>query len=414
MSNNIQNDWRKQIIFCSMVFIMISLFLPRSFLSISLAVFIIISFLHKSHLQQFRHFLSSYLLLGMTLLFFVPFVSGIWSQDKQEWMDVLLIKLPLLLLPISFAGPINFSKKEWERLAFIFFILVTIGTLWSISQYFMDMNRIHEGYLKSKMIRAPLDDDHIRFSWMVSVSIILAGWIFILKREKFSKFYFFLFLIVETWLVIYLHILAARTGIFCLYAMLLFLAGWFLFKRSKPRMGFGIIILLVVLPLASWFIFPTFQNRIKYVLYDFSYISKSTYLPGSNDGRRFFSIKAGLNILSDNPLIGVGFGDIRNEMNRWYGDNVPRMLEKDRLYPSSEWLVYGVGCGIIGVFIFTVVILIPFFTRYHRNQILWLLLNISVLLSLLFDIGLEVQYGVFLYSFIVLWWWKWLQSQKTI
>jgi O-antigen ligase len=414
MGNNIQNDWRDQIIFFSMVFMIISLFLPRSFLSISLALFIIISFLHKGQLKQLQHFLSSPLLSGMTLLFFLPLVSGIWSQDKQEWMDVLRIKLPLLLLPIAFAGPINFSNKEWERLAFIFLIVVTIGTFWSISQYFMDMNRIHEGYLKSKMIRTPLDDDHIRFSWLVSVSIILGGWIFLLNRKTYSKFYFSLFLILETWLVIYLHILAARTGIFCFYAMLLLLAGWFLFKRSKLRAGIGIIILIVVLPMASWFIFPTFQNRIKYVLYDASYIRKSTYLPGSNDGRRYFSIKAGLNILSVNPVIGVGFGDIPDEMNTWYGDNIPQMLEKDRLYPSSEWLVYGVGCGIIGVIIFSAVMLIPFFTRNNRNQILWLLLNVSVLLTLLFDIGLEVQYGVFLYSFIVLWWWKWLQSQKTI
>jgi O-antigen ligase len=414
MSNNIQNDWRQQIIFCSMVFMMISLFLPRSILSISLAVFIIISFLHKNLLQQFRYFFSSSLLLGITLLFLVPFVSGIWSQDKEEWMDVLRIKLPLLLMPIAFASPFNLSKKNWERLANIFILVVTIGTLWSISQYFMDMNSIHEGYLKSKMIRTPLDDDHIRFSWIVSIAIVLAGWIFVLNREKFSRVYFSFLLIVAIWLIIYLHILAARTGILCLYAVLLFLAGWYLFKRSKLSAGIGITILFITLPIASWFLFPTFQNRIKYILYDASYLTKSIYLPGSNDGRRFFSIKAGLNIVSDNPIIGVGFGDIRNEMNEWYGVNVPQMLEKDRLYPSSEWLIYGMGCGIFGVIIFSAVMLLPFFLPNHRKQIPWLLLNITVILTLLFDIGLEVQYGVFLYSFIVLWWWKWLQSQKTI
>ena len=393
---------------------MFSLFLPRSFLSISLSVFLIICFLHKSHRQQFRNFLSSIILPGMTLLFLLPLVSGLWSQDKQEWMDVLRLKLPLFLLPIAFAGPIHFSNRKWEQLAIIFLLVVTIGTLWSVSRYFMDMNRIHEGYLKSKMIQTPLDDDHVRFSWLVSVSIILAGWIYKLKRERITKFYFYLFLIVETWLIIYLHILAARTGLLCFYAMLLFLAGWLLFKRSKLRMSVGILILIVVLPIAAWLIFPTFQNRIKYVLYDASFISKSTYLPGSNDGRRFFSIKAGTNILSANPVIGVGFGDIRHEMDGWYDKNVPQILERDRLYPSSEWLVYGAGCGIIGIIIFSTVMLIPFFTRYYRNQILWLLLNISVLLSLIFDIGLEVQYGVFLFSFIVLWWWKWLQSPKTI
>jgi hypothetical protein len=31
-----------------------------------------------------------------------------------------------------------------------------------------------------------------------------------------------------------------------------------------------------------------------------------------------------------------------------------------------------------------------------------------VAFSFLFDIGLEAQFGVFVYAFIVLWWWKWL------
>ena len=264
------------------------------------------------------------------------------------------------------------------------------------------------------MISTPLDNDHVRFSWLVSISITLGGWLFIEKKTIVSRFYVSLFVIIEIWLIIYLHILAARTGILCFYAMILFLAGYLLFKRSKIRTGLAIVILVVSLPIISWFVFPTFQNRIKYVLYDASYILKSSYLPGSNDGMRFFSIKGGLNILSHHPVIGVGFGDIRNEMNAWYENNIPEMLDKDKLYPSSEWVVYGAGCGIIGVIIFSIVMLIPFFTRYHRNNVLWLLLNISVFLSLLFDIGLEVQYGVFLYSFIVLWWWKWIHSQKPI
>jgi O-antigen ligase len=90
------------------------------------------------------------------------------------------------------------------------------------------------------------------------------------------------------------------------------------------------------------------------------------------------------------------------------------MLGKDKLIPSSEWLMYGDGCGWLGMMIFTFVMLIPFFIRNHCAKIVWLLLNVSATLTFIFDVGLEVQYGVFLYSFIILWWWKWLQSVKTI
>ena len=32
------------------------------------------------------------------------------------------------------------------------------------------------------------------------------------------------------------------------------------------------------------------------------------------------------------------------------------------------------------------------------------------IVGFVFDIGLEVQFGIFIYSFIVLWWWKWLKQ----
>ena len=48
-----------------------------------------------------------------------------------------------------------------------------------------------------------------------------------------------------------------------------------------------------------------------------------------------------------------------------------------------------------------------------ENKLLWWLLNGTAAFSFLFDIGLEVQFGVFIYSFIILWWWKWLNVEKV-
>ena len=413
MLNKIQNDLRQKIIFFSMGFMLVSLFLSRGMLSISLISFVIISLFHKHVGAQFRRFLSSPILWGMSLLYFLPLVSGLWSADKESWLNIMRIKAPLFFLPLAFAMPLNFSNKDWERLAFIFLLLVTGASFWSMWQYVIDMEGIHKGYLHAKVIRTPLDDDHIRFSWIVSMAILLACWQFILKRKTESKIILCFLIIMIAWLTIYLHILAARTGLLCFYAMLLISAGWFLIKRSKPILSMMIVVLVIVLPFVSYFIFPTFQNRIKYIIYDASYFRNSSYLPGSVDGSRYFSIKAGIDILKQNPVIGVGFGDIRKETNAWYAARVPQMLEKDKLIPSSEWLLYGDGCGWLGMLIFTFVMLIPFFIRNHCAQIVWLLLNVSATLTFIFDVGLEVQYGVFLYCFIVLWMWKWLQLLKT-
>jgi hypothetical protein len=41
------------------------------------------------------------------------------------------------------------------------------------------------------------------------------------------------------------------------------------------------------------------------------------------------------------------------------------------------------------------------------------MINITAGFSLLFDIGLEVQFGVFVYSFIVLWLYQWLSRNVS-
>jgi O-antigen ligase len=169
--------------------------------------------------------------------------------------------------------------------------------------------------------------------------------------------------------------------------------------------------LIIAMPIAAWLLFPTFQNRIRYNFYDLSNIQENKYVPGANDGNRVLSLKAGWNVLQQHPF-GVG-GDVVQETFEWYGRNVPQMSESEKLFPSSEPLMYGGFAGWVGLFMFITIMLLPFFERVKKNYPFWLLLNFIMAFSFLFDIGLEAQFGVFIYAFIVLWWWKWFNTSST-
>jgi O-antigen ligase len=169
----------------------------------------------------------------------------------------------------------------------------------------------------------------------------------------------------------------------------------------------------LLLPLAAFLFLPTFQNRVKYFVYDYDFIKKGTYLPGANDGARMQSYRAGLSLLQNAPF-GVGAGDVRDETNTWYAANLPRMVPTDRLLPSSEWALYGGFAGWPGIVLFTLVMLLPFYFTPPHHRVFWWLLTGTLALSLMFDVGLEVQYGVFIYSFFVLWWWKWFSASQQM
>jgi len=267
--------------------------------------------------------------------------------------------LPLLFLPLAFAAPIQFSKKKWDRLAFIFIALVAAGSLWSMFHYVTNVAIINHGYLYAKTLITPLKDDHVRFSWLVSVVILLAAWLWIKKRKGYNILGWLLPVTI-IWLIIFLHILAARTGLISFYLIVFFSSLWFLYKKINPGYAIILLAIIIVLPFIAYRVLPTFQNKVKYFLYDQTYFKDAHYLQGSNDAVRIISINAGWNIMNEHPATGVGFGDIFTETKKWYGIHYPEMIETDKIYPSSECLMYGAGIGWTGLLIMIGVIIISF------------------------------------------------------
>lgn len=411
MLNKLHNEWRSAIIFILLIALMVALFASRGILSTVTIVFIIYSFLHKEIKSQFRVFFRTPLLWSMSLLFFIPLLTGLWSDDKQQWMAVMRIKLPLLLMPLAFAAPFTLSPRQWEWLAQIFVLMVTIATAWSMFHYAGNMQAINEGYLKSKMIVTPLENDHVRFSWVVAAAILVTGWLFI-QKAKTKHVLRWILPVIIVWLVLFLHILAARTGLISFYIMSGGVGLWLIFRKRNWKHAALLVIVLFLLPVVAYFVLPSFHNRINYIRYDSDYFRKASYLPGTNDAVRVISLKAGWYVMQEQPLTGAGFGDIRTEVNKQYDTLYPGMLPGDKILPSSEWLVYGAGSGWPGLFIFTLVMLIPFFTR-TKEKLVWWLLNATVAFSFLFDVGLEVQFGVFIYSFMVCWFWKYSHKDTS-
>jgi hypothetical protein len=368
-------------------------------------VFVAFSVFHPDIKKQFSVFFNSPLLWSMSLLFFLPLISGLWSGDQNEWLEAIKIKAPLIVMPFAFAAPFGLSKRQWQQLAFLFVGCVVLATIWSMSNYIFDAKEVNENYLRSQLLVTPLENDHIRFSWMVAVSTLVSVWLWLENRKKNNRNNWLVLMLIG-WQIIFLHILAARTGLFSFYLMLLIAALVFIKKKWKTGTGIMLLLLLLLLPVIAYFSLPTFQNRVKYILYDLPYFSKGHYSPAMNDAVRIVSMKAGWNVMNEHSFYGVGFGDVMSETKKWYAVHYPQMKETDQILPSGEWLLYGVACGWPGLILSGIVIFIPFFIKVKNYKWLWVMLNVSVMLAFLSDIIFEVQFGVFLYSFFVLWWWK--------
>lgn len=115
--------------------------------------------------------------------------------------------------------------------------------------------------------------------------------------------------------------------------------------------------------------------------------------------------------MRQNPW-GVGAGDVAHEGNKVYTAIEPQVLPSDKFYFSSEWLTYGAFAGWIGVVLFTLVMLAPFLVKNFSDRIYWYGFHATAAFSFMFDMGLEVQYGVFLYAFLTCCWWKAISNRQ--
>jgi O-antigen ligase len=159
-----------------------------------------------------------------------------------------------------------------------------------------------------------------------------------------------------------------------------------------------------MLPLIAWWTIPSFKNRVQYIAYDFyeSFKPASTAV-ALNDGARIRSWKAGVHLIQNNPIAGTGIGDLQQETLQWYQTYHPGLQYFEQLMISSEWLLYAAAGGLIGwlAIVGSLFCLLQLIKR-KKNAYIAIVVFLS-LLACSYDIPLEGQNAVFVYSFFLCW-----------
>lgn len=69
-------------------------------LSIAMVVFIVSSLLSEPLSARLARMRASPFFMSMAVLFLIPFVTVLWSDDLRYWVKVMQDKTPLLLIPL--------------------------------------------------------------------------------------------------------------------------------------------------------------------------------------------------------------------------------------------------------------------------------------------------------------------------
>jgi len=157
---------------------------------------------------------------------------------------------------------------------------------------------------------------------------------------------------------------------------------------------------MAAIPLIAYKTIPSFKAKIDYSLYDRwvrkHNISQSDY----SDGGRFISIKVGMDIGNDNPVFGVGAGNLRQEVKNRYAQMYPESTEVKM--PHNQFVSIYASMGIVGLGLFLFAFFFPLFYKKGYRHTLFLSFHIIVLLSFLVENTIENSIGIAFYLFFLL------------
>lgn len=340
---------------------------------------------------------------GFGLLLIAPLISGLWSSSIHDWFQVMSNKIMLPALFCAVVTSSKLSQRAFYGLSLFQAVLVVLASLYSVWPLFFQSEGISHSYLQAKTLKVLLSNDHLHFSLYVLITIVWMMFNHSHILSQYGKKVYYLHAAMLIWLIVYLHILGAKTGLILLYGSFLYYwwnTNFFPGRRLTMLIGLGFMV-LVGWAAVNWI--PTLQNRVYYTLYDFNQYIHGAYIDGLTDGARVLSWKAGMDIANQYPLSGVGFGDLHPVFMAWHQSHSAHLQSYNWLQPSNEWLMYLCGAGIGGALLLTVGLWLIYFYSPYRESQLFQIVFFSQFIMMWYEVNLTNQTGIAIFAFFTGW-----------
>ena len=367
------------------------LFFSRFALSAGMAVLVGSAVFHYCK-RGLRFFELEKPLLVYTSVFLVYLVTGFYSEDQVFFVERIRVCLPFLLLPFAFSLPMLNKGKKWSLWLFYYFLLASVTAIWSTISYFLVYDSI--GLFTENGTLLPTPINHVRYSLMVAFAILVGIHLFLIFDFKHWSVKFFILLLV-VFLILYLHFLAVRSGIVGFYISMVFIGIREIVARKKIRHTILAASILII-SLTSFRLIPSFQKKYQVTCQSVSSMLQKREVENISDNGRVKSIEAGLYVGFSNLWTGVGMGDVKNEVVKYYKGDTSGWASRE-LLPHNQFVFVFAAAGLPGLLWFTFAVLYPLFYYRFWTYNLIMGFNLIMLSSFLFDHTLETQIGVGFY-----------------
>jgi O-antigen ligase len=359
---------------------------------ISLAILVLIWFIHRDYSQFIGKIKKSPWLFGLVIIFLLELVSLTYSQDLHTGLKTIEKNLSFLIVPIIVITS-RFPINHWYReMLFAFIAGCTVLCFHFLSQVIMNIEVLFTKQLDGVRTISPIHPTY--FSSYLALSIFIIIDYLKNQKEKIRNPGSLLCLLLTIIFIVCIILLGSKLYIFLMPFFISALILDSVFNKKKGVLaGMAIVIGLYFILTIS---VPTTRERLVQT------IEKGLI---KEDGKRhsqltirFEKWKCSFESISRNPLLGAGIGDAQSDLNKCYRKN--KFWGHARNFNShNQYLQTALEIGLPGLIILLLHLYLVGKTLIHfRYKPLLFALILFVIFNL-FESTLSRQKGAVFYAF---------------
>ena len=375
------------------------IFLPFDFFysEIILGCYAIHTFIHAGKISYKNLFSSDFFLISS--LFLVGIVTGLYSNDKQESLNISSRQLALLLIPILFS--VNDFALERYRIGlfkiFAYSCTLTVIYLYTdairtIIYFNMPANSLFSFAFMNHNFSMPIGIHATYLSMYVAFSIVIFGYQ-VLNEDNKSKIIFYSCCMVL--LSMALIQLSSRAVLIAILVIANVIFPYFMSGKKRIRY---LVLSLIISTAGFYAIFHFDAYKLRFINELKEDLSGNVAVIESTEPR-IARWEATMELVMRSPVFGYGSGSEKKLLKEQYFKKRFYISYINEFNTHSEYLSFLLKAGIIGLMIYIYVLFRGFVIAWKNKDLLFAAFITLIAIVSVSENVLDLNKGIFFYSF---------------
>jgi O-antigen ligase len=361
-------------------------------------IFIIILILNWLVEGNFRNKFKTLIKNKFALLFFgfyiIHLIGLLYTENINSGLFDVQVKLTLFLFPLVLCS----SPPNENNVKAVFHGLIGGGFLSSLLMIVIALTTYFgtgENHFFYTLFSFYIHPSY--FSMYLNVCIV---WLFLvlLKNVRVDSFFQGWTIPVIIYFSFIIVLLSSKLGIITLLLIYISILLFFILSRRKYLVGVvGFLTLILGAFLIMKYV-PAVADRLNTTISVLSN-EKTNKSDAESTAVRMLVWSAAGEIIKENPLLGVGTGDAKDELLAEYEKEDLSGAMEHKLNCHNEFYQVFVSLGIIGFILLLLHIFVPMWHAVRTKDVLYALFLMIIVINFLTESMLETQAGVLFYAF---------------